>query len=147
MPSDTTHWLSKSPGPHLEAESWGRGGRGLYTLGSGGRGRGAGRPRRTYLALWKSCEVRGLQIPLAKLPQSPALAESSPSAPGPQAWHSKTAPQSPSEPSKHQERETHPPKASKATHPLSASFPGRVTSSLETNEKHGPPRKERGREQ
>ena len=85
----------------------------MYTLGSGGRGRGAGRPRRPYLALWKSCEVRGLQIPLAKLPQSPALAESSPSAPGPQAWHSKSAPQSPSEPPKHRSAKSIPQKPAK----------------------------------
>lgn len=43
----------------------------------------------SYLALWKSCDETGLQIPLAGLPQSPPPAESSPLAPGAQAWHSK----------------------------------------------------------
>lgn len=57
---------------------------------TGGRGGRSGKPSRgRYLALWKSCEGTGPQIPLAGFPQSPLIAEISQWASGPQAWHSK----------------------------------------------------------
>ena len=129
MPSDTTHWLGKSPGPCQDAECKGRG---LYTLGSGEGG--AGSPRQQCRLSKPHWQGFPGPLPLVKTPLSPRSSSLALQKSAAKSFRAL----------KTQECRKHPLKASKATHPLSASFSGRATSSLETNEKPGPLRKERG---
>ena len=118
MPNDTTHWLSKS--------------RGLTRTLSAREGvcRHWGVARGELEAL---AAVPALHPPLAGLPQSLPLVKT-PLGPRSSSLALQESAAKSFRALKTQERGKHPPKASKATQPLSASFSGRATSSLETNE-------------